>query len=324
MVIKTVLLGTILSVLTIPIIGQPKTDSLKQLLTASAEDQKFTIYRALFDEYLHTHPDSSLHFLNKGFLELEHPSYEDSGYYSLLNGNYHASTGEIEASKQYYINAIRHFRNSPDTSLMLKPMKNLGAILFYQGNIDTAIHIQENAFRYYKAAEDWQECAYTKNNIGVFYKTQGKFLLAIENYKTAATYFERIGLQEGLSTIYNNIGSLYVEMDRPDVAKDYFQRALDVKLENRSAQDMGRLLLNMGIVLNDLGDPDSSMLLLKRAKSLFLGSKDSIQLAHCHNEIGSVYLDRNEVSSAVGHFRKAVRMAKSIGDPQYSIPCPLV
>ena len=111
---KTVLLGITLPILAASAFGQ-STDSLKQLLSGTDEDQRFKIYRALFDEYLYTYPDSSLYFLNKGFHELDGPSYEDRGYHSLLRGNYHASTGEIEASKQHYINAIQYFRNSSDT-----------------------------------------------------------------------------------------------------------------------------------------------------------------------------------------------------------------
>ncbi|MFY0599951.1 MAG: tetratricopeptide repeat protein [Cyclobacteriaceae bacterium] len=314
MIFVRTLLLCLLTSIAVSVSAQSKIDSLKEELITAKNTNRFTIHRALFDEYLHSYPDSADFFLERGFGEIKNKKVQDSAYYQLLKGNLYSATGQLAKSKPYFKRSIALFRQGPDTSLLLKPLKNLGVIMYYEGNIDTAIFLQSAAFDYYLAVENWKECAYTKNNIGVFYKNQGKFQLAIQSYQSAAVYFEKIGLEEGMATVFNNIGSLYVEMDRPEVAKTYFTKSLNTAVDSKSKQDFGRLYLNLGIVSKDLGDFDVSMQNLEKALPLFLDAKDSVQLAHCYNELGVNHLERNKTESALNFFKKAVEVSKLVGD----------
>ncbi|MEQ9299388.1 MAG: tetratricopeptide repeat protein [Cyclobacteriaceae bacterium] len=224
-------------------------------------------------------------------------------------------TGELDSAEHYYLRALDYFKGSAD-SLKVRPLKNLGVLAYFKGDMETAIGRHLDALEYYLEAEDATEIARTYSNLGVFYKNSGQFIAASKSYIQSLEYFEINKDQVGLANTYNNIGSIYVELERYNEALEYFQRALG-QSENGSAEDMAIWHHNMALSLRELGMLDSARHYQRISLDMRRQLGDSSGIAQSYHELGSISYAKEDYATAKHHFIRAHRIAQRMGDVKY-------
>lgn len=165
--------------------------------------------------------------------------------HSLL-GNAHASLGQSDKAQAYYQKALKLAPDDPGL------LNNLGNALYLDNKLEEAAEI----FQQVVALKPDYADAY--NNLGNIYKALNNNALAAKNYAQA------VRLNPGLLETLLNLGHLYADrIGHPEVAEDYFRKALAVDPDNIEAMSG---ITNM---LRFQGKLDDALTMIKQVQSKF-------------------------------------------------------
>jgi len=177
--------------------------------------------------------------------------------------------------------------------------------------------------------------------------------LALTDYFSALKIFEAAGNAKRISAACTNIAHIYDEQDNLPEAKQYFQRAFDICLQENDSLRCGRLLNNLAIIaykegkkekarsihhsaLHNYGDvlgdeeicnhylnlgncfegenDDSSLIYYTRAEEVASEMQDSVLLQRIYLNKGDVYKSRNNYTDALVYFNRSKNMVADFGD----------
>ncbi|GEM_PF-4586079 len=223
--------------------------------------------------------------------------------------------GELDSAEYYYLKSLDYLEEYPD-SLKVRPLKNLGVVAYFRGDMQTAIEKHLEVLVYYLEVQNATEIARIYSNLGVFYKNNGQFILASQSYIKSLDYFEIIGDRVGIANTNSNIGSIYVDLERYNEALTYFSMAISLS-ENGSIEDKAIWHHNMSIPLRELGMPDSAAYYQKIALEYRLQLGDSSSISQSYHEFGLIHFSRQDYPKAREYVQLAYQIAKRIGDVKY-------
>lgn len=142
----------------------------------------------------------------------------------------------------------------------------LGQYYIFNSRFDTAYQIFFDALNDPRLAGFIGHKCEILSGIGVILKRQDKVtdamqyfikaLAILEKEETYAKYIEERGEEDALDTkciLYNNVGNLYLDIKKYDRALDYYDSAIEVAHEIGSDFYLGTIIMNRGIVLQELG-----------------------------------------------------------------------
>jgi len=150
----------------------------------------------------------------------------------------------------------------------------IGANYLILGNFDLAINhyriCVNNAYR----LKDSVSMASYYNNIGVAYKGKNLLDSALYYYKLSAQIYQSGGFPEKVSVSYTNIASIYESLGKNELAYEYNDKALAIKIQ----------------------------------------TKDTLGMATVYNNIALLYQRDGKYSQADGYLRKTLEFSRAVGD----------
>jgi len=135
-----------------------------------------------------------------------------------------ATLGCIEETNEKYEQALEHFQTSYNLFLQISNGQEddakIAKVLSYMGNV----YFYQNESE--KAIECFETCVKIAENL-------------------------KINDQDFLSTLYNNLGTLYIKLDQNNEANEYLKKAISLKEESNTEEDvldLGHLYRKVGII----------------------------------------------------------------------------
>lgn len=132
---------------------------------------------------------------------------------------------------------------------------------------------------------------------------------------------------EGLNTLeartergnaLNNLGYAAWLMRNLDLAEEYHQRALEIRREIGSINQIATSLLNLGLAMRDHDNPNAEQPLTE-AIHLWKQTDQLANLARAHNTLGYLKVKQSQYISAQQHFEQAISLSHSLGE-DYVLP----
>lgn len=159
------------------------------------------------------------------------------------------------------------------------------AFTFYRNDPKLTQQIAELALE--KAIEWDADTSRAKANhvIGISYWARDVYDSAITHYLEAVKYYEQIGLQRGVATINMNIGVIYDDLGEPERGKPYQLRSLEDFKELNDSINLGRGLNNLGVLYSNIDQPDSAIYYFRECMKIRMALNDSIGVARILNNI---------------------------------------
>lgn len=158
---------------------------------------------------------------------------------------YHYSKKHNEAIK-WYKQSLRYGELAPDVELKNAAKINLAQAYLELGKFGLA---NENALQY----RDWVLSLGKYQSAANAYAVLGKIALAQKEYEKAVSYFEineKFASKSGSKSLrahaYTNIGITKFYLGLTDECLNYFQRALDLRLEVKNTEFICDAYLNLG------------------------------------------------------------------------------
>ena len=191
------------------------------------------------------------------------------------------------------------------------------------GKMETAIesfkmqHLNDSVSHYYeiltKAAPT--NCKYL-NTAGMF---EDQYMA---DYSRAMNYFlSALGIAKNdldKADSYNNMGGIYQVQGDISKAKEYYEKALNIRLSVYGENDSGVAVYynNMGGIYQVQGDISRAKEYYEKALniSLSVNGENDLGVAVCYSNIGGIYQDQGDYVNALTYYKKALEIQLSYGE----------
>ena len=250
-------------------------DSLKKELKNSDNQSKVDIYVGLSRKYFQYNTDTGLLYGNKAlFLSKE------IGYVLGTAESYNVIAfnfsirGEIESSNIYLLKAKELFEAVDDYEKV--------------GDVFVILSINNN------------------NNL--------KYDDAIENLDSAINIYDKLGLINKKASAYVNYGNALMGMAKYEEALNKFFTSIEIFKESNMLDRLKEPYLNIGNCFNNLMDYDNAIKYYEYTKKYSDSNEVSQLKATLLNNLGEVYILRNNLSKAEENLIEAYRINKLIGN----------
>jgi tetratricopeptide (TPR) repeat protein len=171
-----------------------------------------------------------------------------------------------------------------DSPLKWRPHFKVWLAFFSEGRLPRAVEKFNRALELNPDAYD------IHTNIGVSYQRMGLLDEAEKEYMLVMEKGTR-------SAAYLNLGTLYVDRRDPEMALEWFLKAVDLKPRNTSA------LINAGFTYGDLGEYRKAVEMHNKVISI------NPYLPNAHYGLGLAYEGLGQYDKAVFHWREYLRLA---------------
>ena len=120
-------------------------------------------------------------------------------------------------------------------------------------------------------------------------------------------------------TIYYNLASFYMDENKGQLAKDYFDKYIEVASQNNDSLYVAYGLMNKGVVFNEyIKNPDSALFYFQKPMPYFLQKSDNMTILYNYNNQGKAYYNLKAYDRAIKYYNKAdsIRISLSISAPE--------
>ena len=186
-------------------------------------------YKGLYNLYLHIGEKYKAIEYYKKYIDLE--DNKKYGYNFTAIAEIYESLGEKENAEEYYKKAIEIYENEKDKSCWT--LEIIGDLYNSIGNKNKAIEAYKKAIKLeIKSAS----CMFRRENIfgrkefkGYYSKEIGDLYMKIGNKnKSLKSYKHAVFLEPNCEEYYVSIAEVYDGMNEKDLAKEYYQKAIDI------------------------------------------------------------------------------------------------
>jgi len=249
------------------------------------------------------------------------PYYESSpdGYrFGLLlfdMGMAHAGLGEFHQALEVYARALPQFQRLGDRRMAGVTLNNMGGAYDVLGELQKALDFYDRALAESRSVEDLFSEAETLNNIGKINGDMANWQKEVEYYGQALAIFHSLGhyLPQEANTTHN-IGANYYLLGQPEMALDYFRRALSLSETAGDKQIQANCLEDIGSSYLALGQDSKALESYQQALALRYAAGDQWRTAHTLELLARAYLAQGDLQKALSYLQKSFEFFKTVED----------
>jgi tetratricopeptide (TPR) repeat protein len=226
----------------------------------------------------------------------------------------------LKISDSIYTIAIR-LKND---TILSKATYTRGVAFFYMNNYDSALIYWEEAMGLYTQSDNQKKMGDCLQNIGQIFELKGNFIKANENYQHSLQIFERLNLPDRAANMLNIIGTLNINLENFDIGEKYYKRALDIYTDiGKQDPDNRYIQLGFAVTHNNLGTVyirkkqlSNALVYFEKAKELFSNPPDSFYLAFVLHNLGAIHSDLGNYQKAESYLNESSHYNKSFENVQ--------
>ncbi|MEK7810358.1 MAG: tetratricopeptide repeat protein [Pseudomonadota bacterium] len=246
----------------------------------------------------------------------------DAGTATSLNNlaMVYSMLGQYELALPLYQRAlaIRQQALGAEDSLTATSLTNLAVLYETLGQYDEALPLLQDALAIAEKSpiQNQADLARGLNNLAVLYKTLGRFAEALPLLQRALDINEKTLGAEHINTAasLNNLAATYDALGQYEQALPLFQRALAIreKVLGREHADTILTLNNLAFLYGHTQQPALALPLYLRAYRAALWMHKPDMLKFVQYNLGRLYADQGNASSAIFHLKGAVNTMQRI------------
>ena len=248
---------------------------------------------------------------------------EQMGDIAASTGGFLLDTDNLKEAKEYHEKALqtRIACSGAESMPAADSYNSLGAVAQTQGYLKDAKKLFQKTIDIYLLHLGTNKdaaigLALTSINMGVVLKAQGDFKGAKESVEKAIECFSLLGAEnnEAVAVCFTNLGSVLLVLGETEAAKEYFKKALNMKIaclgtENHTG--VALIYVNIGSVSYDQGHFKEAKKHFETALEIFrtcLGTENHTSIATCLNNIGNVLKEQGSLEEAKEFYEKALKI----------------
>lgn len=206
-------------------------------------------------------------------------------------------------------------------SLALWDMRNYGWILlsmgrqlFFQNNLETAIHWFERARVVFDERDLLDELVYVHTDIGTTLRILDRPQQALEHFDAVIESIAELGNPTGLPTAYMNLGSAYYSLNNYKQALHKHRRALRVAMRRNDSHAIASAHNNMGLVMESMERWDEAEEAYASSLREFRRLHDETGISACYNNLGSASFGHGKYQQALKWYQMDLALSELNGN----------
>ncbi len=209
-------------------------------------------------------------------------------------------------------------RTLDDERRLARTLNNLAVALQHLGRYDEATASYREALAINTHRSDFEAQAINHQNLGLVATAAGHYGPALESFGLAQALTEQhadepwAARQNSLARFNRGVALEKVGAYREALA---LYRALVDEPDGLSASDEAAVLVNLGVIYRNLGDPVKAVLALQEATEAYDKLEDTAALSNTWLNLALAYhLNLNRLDDAEAAYRRALDLARASGD----------
>src|SRR4030095_11061051 len=190
----------------------------------------------------------------------------------------------------------------------------LESLYVYVGNYEKQIAAAREAIPHLEAAGDIFNLAGLYPDIGDSYLKLNNFDSALFYQQKSLEYYPKLSFEdrkfEGSS--YTSIGTIYEKMGNTDLARENYQKAIQVSGLHDNPRHTGNACLQLANLYQSLKKADSVFLYAKKALEAFTKGGYKKEVAIAYRMISDYYWDKKNTDSSFAYLRLATSLDDSL------------
>lgn len=296
-----------------------KKDSLKNVIHTEHPNATVAELLGLLGEYLGTDYQKALVCGelaaekatslkdNKGLYN----AHRDRGYIYEMHG-------ELEEAIQYYRKALKVTDELPDQSFRLYVYNDIAITYRKMGEYKMTKDYHLLALDLAQKIGDKETVESSYHGLGFLYETVGDYDEAIKYYLQSLEVAEQRNAKDGIVVTMQNISKTYIKNENIDKAKEVITKAYDLALEVKDTNLIANVLHDYGEVLTQIGDYPEALIKLNQALEVYQSKSYHYTIPRSLVYIGDVYIKMENYDKAETYFRKALEYGKLVDAKIYT------
>jgi tetratricopeptide (TPR) repeat protein len=298
--------------------AQAPIDSLKHLLDLKGNEARMDLHRALAMEYLNTSADKAIDAGNDALKAALKLNNQEKqdSAYELL--------GDLYASLNQSVNALGYFKKSLAIS---NKQGNSGrsAWILYKTGLEEEFGLQnfnQAIIHYQEGLLKTEKNQYKQirsdllSGLGNCYRKKNDHVKAREYYQKALDLKTELKDEEGLYKLFNKIGLNWTEEGKNREAIVWYEKSLALQRKLNNLQGTAMSLNNIGNAYLELEDYGKSLESYQAASAIFESIGDKQGMATCLNGIGIIYDHQHMYDEALASYQGALEINTGLGNEE--------
>ncbi|MFN6495632.1 MAG: tetratricopeptide repeat protein [Nostoc sp. DedQUE01] len=165
------------------------------------------------------------------------------------------------------------------------------------------------------------EATQIKSLLATTYHQLGRVAEELREYDQARDYYQQaleikieFGDRYSCAKTYHNLGIIAQELRQYDQAQDYYQQALEIKIEFGDRYSCARTYHELGMVAQDLRQYDQARDYYQQALEITIEFGDRYSCARTYHELGIVARELRQYDQARDYYQQALEIKIEFGD----------
>ncbi|MAE84914.1 MAG: hypothetical protein CMB80_19410 [Flammeovirgaceae bacterium] len=297
------------------------SDSLKSAISELSEDEQINILWTLAREYAFKDSIETINILQHLESVTSNPTRFQTLQLAIIANQLDAANKTIEA-KSTYQKAHKQLAQLGEDKKAAQVLNDLSTFYGLHGQFDSLKYYAKEAVKIFINQKDTMGLIANYSNIGRAFQLKGQFDSAIVNlYKaidlmevyTPTPLLQKTHLRYQ-GNVFNNLGIAYVEHGDLENGIKFYLKASEKKAALGDLTEVGNIMINIGGVKFDEGNPIAARAYLDSAAFYYEKTNHSLGLLMCKTNSAAVSNMVGEFSQGIAYANEGAQIAKLLDD----------
>ena len=219
--------------------------------------------------------------------------------------------GNVTLAIGHYARALALRQSLGDQVGIAALHNNLGNAYELLGQFENALRAHRENLLLLEQLRDTMRMARAHLNLSGVMEEMGAYPEAYDQVNAARFFFETRNDTASMARAYTLLGHIRFELEMHEEARRWYQQALHLRERLGAPEPIADALSDLGNVLDDLGNTDSSRLavtLYRRALEIRRQLGDEPGLAALYNNLGVAFKHLGQYATAMGYLRQSLAL----------------
>ena len=233
---------------------------LSDLKKEKTDSGKIERYKAVYEYYKFTNPDSAQYYADEALADFKRKDYKNGiAAINVLLASLDAVQGRLDQARGRYNEALKLFEEINNRNGVASVLGGLGVMEGRASNYDAAVRYFLKSLKEYESVNNKRGIVNTYLKLGNVYDANGNLDKALEYFHTAEATAKKENFIAILGYLYNNMGITYFKKGDNRQGFLYLEQALELSQRPEDAEIKILSLNNLGNAYNTIGKPERAL-----------------------------------------------------------------
>ncbi len=179
---------------------------------------------------------------------------------------------------------------------------------YWRFSLDSSLYFANEALNLAHIVQDKKGISDAYNRIGNVYSFQNENELALEFYQKCLDIRIELGNSKGISNVYNNFAISYSSENQHGIALEYFYKALKESQKRNDSKDIASYYSSIATTYTEIPDYKNAIENYILSLDISKSLNEEQAIAHIYNRLGNIYHEISSYEEALKYFLDALEL----------------